>query len=269
MKKQYYLFLLLFSIFTSAQNNLAPTYIYGRLYSDSLKVDNAIILNKTRKIETRGSQDGSFKILALPKDTLYFSHPNIVNMQYLVEEVDSKIDLKIQVYPKSTLLEEVTVYKYNLSGVLKTDSKNLSTYFRDLNKEMENMIKGYDLNPESYNSRTLLPILNNTMSGTINTSEYNPDFVKLGKSLANSLIKKKTNNSETKLQERIYIAIGKSNLIENLKMSDSEVDFYLDYIIKKDQLTIQKFETYHSIDFLKYLMDQKDAYHEYLIKKIN
>lgn len=269
MKNYYYLLLLFFSLFATAQINKTPEYIYGRLYSDSLKVDNAVVVNKTRKTETRSSQDGSFKILALPKDTLYFSHPNIVSMQYVVEEIDLKIDLKIQVYSKSTMLEEVMVYKYNLTGVLKVDSKNIPTYYRDFKSEMASLVTGYDINPESFNSRTLEPSVQSVMSGTIKTSEYNPDVMKLGTFIANSFRKKDLKVVETKLHDKIYVSIGKANIMEQLKMSDTEVDFYLEYIIKKDQLTPQKFSSYHSLDFLKYLIDQKDGYHEYLIKKAN
>ena len=269
MKNYYYFLLLFFSLFATAQINKTPEYIYGRLYSDSLKVDNAVVVNKTRKTETRGSQDGSFKILALPKDTLYFNHPNIVSMQYVVEDIDFKIDLKIQVYPKSTMLEEVMVYKYNLTGVLKADAKNIPTYYRDFKSEMASLVTGYDLNPESFNSRTLESSVQGVMSGNIKTSAYNPDLVKIGNYIAKALKNKDPKIPETKLHDKIYVSIGKSNIMEQLKMSDTEVDFYLEYIIKKDQLTPQKFSSYHSLDFLKYLMDQKDGYHEYLIKKAN
>lgn len=264
MKKLYFIFLLLCTAFAFSQSINNQQVLYGRLISDTLKVSNAIVLNKTTKQETRTSSDGSFNILAQPKDTLYFNHANIVTMQYVVEQVDFVIDLKIEVYPKSTMLEEIMVYKFNLSGVLKHDVVNTKVYDRNLKKEIQEMLDNYNLDEESYNSRTLVNELDKVMPSAVKVSDANVDFMKIGKAIFK---KKNKSKFSDKLHNQVYISLGKENIAQHLAMSKTELDIYIQYLISEQGLTAKKIDSLDSLQLLEYLAQNKNNYHNHLLEK--
>jgi hypothetical protein len=253
-------------VFLQTKDQLKP--IYGQLISDSINVQNVTIVNRTSKLETTSSANGSFSINAKVKDTLYFNSPNIVTMQYVVEAVDFAIDLKVNVYPKSTMLDEMIIYRHNVTGVLGYDSRSLPTYYRNIEQEVRDKVSGLDLTSEQQNSRILVNTLNETLPGSIKNRPYDVNFVAIGKAVG-KLFKKNPKTSEhQKLQDEIYIIYGKDNLADQLEMDATELDYYLDYLLANKLIDKNKVEKNDSLTLLEILVKNKTAYYTYLKEEI-
>jgi len=268
MKKIFAITFLLCASLLSAQNIEKPKPIYGQLISDSINVKSVNIVNRTLKVEAVTSSDGSFTINANPKDTLYFDSSNIITMQYVVEPIDFKAELKVNVYPKSTLLEEIVIFRHDLTGTLGYDARSLPTYYRDLDAEIKDKVTGLDLTSEEQNSRILVRSAEQAMSGNIKTDPYSMNFVAIGTAVG-KLFKKSSKVSERqKVQNQVYATYGKNNLAEQLQMSTIELDYYLDFLIAKNILNNKKVENYDSLVLLGVMIDNKTSYYSYLEQEI-
>lgn len=268
MKFIYSITFLVLSTVTFSQNKEQLKPIYGQLISDSISVKNVSIVNRTSKLEANTSTDGSFIINAKPKDTLYFNSPNIVTMQYVVEPVDFNIDLKVNVYPKSTMLEEMVIYRHELTGTLGYDARSLPSYYRNLDKEISDKVTGLDLTSEQQNSRILVNTLNQEMSGTIKNRPYDVNFVAIGKAVGKLFKKSPKTTEQQQIQNDIYVIYGKENLAEQLNMSTTELEYYLDYLIARKLLDKKKVEKNDALTLLGILVDNQKSYYSYLEQEI-
>lgn len=132
------LLLLSFSMFFLGFSQYKSIEIYGTLSDQIGKVVNAHIINKTSKQGTFSDDNGNFSIKASLNDKI-----EITSIQHHTEErIIANITLKtkeliVMLHLKDYLLEEVTIKKTNLTGLLIADSKN--TQKSDREKVMTNL----------------------------------------------------------------------------------------------------------------------------------
>jgi hypothetical protein len=268
MKKYNTIIFLLFTLLNFAQSIEKVKPVHGQLISDVISVNNVSVVNRTSKTETVTSTDGSFTINSKPKDTLYFNSPDIITMQYVVDEVDFNIELKVNVYPKSSMLDEIVIYRHNLTGNIGMDSRSLPTYYRDLDSEIKQKVTGLDLTSEEQNSRKLVTTLEQNMPGVIKSRPYDMDFVAIGKAVG-KLFKKEPKLSENqKIKENVYLMFEKNNLAEQLSMTTTDLNYYLDYLIASEQLNNKKVKNYDALTLLEVLVNNQKNYYTYLLEEI-
>ncbi|UYW00674.1 hypothetical protein K5I29_09020 [Flavobacterium agricola] len=268
MKTKISILLLCLSAFAFAQNIVQQKPIYGQLLSDSLNVKNVTVLNRTSKLETKTSADGTFTIKANPKDTLYFDSPNIITMQYVVDPVDFNVELQVNVYPKSTLLDEIVIYRHNLTGQLGLDGRSLPTFYRDLEGEIREKVTGLDLDSEQQNSRVLVDRLHEGMPGTIKSDPYAVNFVAISNAVGKLFKKSQKPSERQKIQEQVYVVYGKNNLADQLNMSTTEVNYYLDYLIANNKLDKHSTQKLDALSLLEVLVSNRSGYYAYLQEEI-
>ncbi len=132
-------FLLSFSL------NAQRIEISGIITDKLGNVADAHIINKTTQQGTFSSLNGEFKIKVQPDDIIEISSVQHHNQKFVYSKsILTNNELKIFLYLKDYLLEEVEVKKTELQGILSNDSKSIGKSNRQ--EVMENL--GFDPFPK-------------------------------------------------------------------------------------------------------------------------
>ncbi|MHC5202313.1 carboxypeptidase-like regulatory domain-containing protein [Myroides sp. LJL119] len=127
-----FLFLAL-SVFTlSAQEQ---SKVQGIVVNDNsfLPIDDVNIINITQVKGTISKRDGTFAIEARVNDSIHVSYPGYFPIKLKVtNDWLNQENLKIYLTEQSTVLEEIYIRKYDLTGYLEVDTKLIA-----LNDKME------------------------------------------------------------------------------------------------------------------------------------
>ena len=120
----------LYSVLFLAGTNLLlaqeSTLLDGRIYGKDNDVAGTHVINKTTKRATTTDLNGFFTIPVRKNDTLVFSAIQFKRQEIVISSLILKNNfLKVVMEVALTLLNEVIVMPYNLSGDLKKDMKNL------------------------------------------------------------------------------------------------------------------------------------------------
>lgn len=124
-----FLFLLI-TAFGYAQNDSLVKLIKGTvIHNDTrLPMGNVHVINATKVTGTVTTPSGLFEIAAQVNDTLLFSYLGYETIKVKVTNDWIKENpTKIYLSEKSYVLDEVTVYKYNLTGYVQVDTELIPT----------------------------------------------------------------------------------------------------------------------------------------------
>ncbi|WP_397446728.1 hypothetical protein [Polaribacter sp. R77954] len=130
LKKILFLFSILFTLLSSAQNQ--KRFIKGIVLDSLGIVKNVNIVNQKTKLGTFSNDRGLFGIYASKGDTLKFSSVQHINKTIIITDriffrQNIKAILKINTYT----LDEITLKKHNLTGNLTSDIKQIPKEKRD------------------------------------------------------------------------------------------------------------------------------------------
>ena len=120
-----FLFLLV-SIFANAQNDTLVKFIKGTVIHNEtrLPMGSVHVINATKVSGTVTTPSGLFEIAAQVNDTLLFSYLGYETIKVKVTNDWIKENpTKIYLSEKSYVLDEVTVFKYNLTGHVQVDTE--------------------------------------------------------------------------------------------------------------------------------------------------
>ncbi|WP_299002399.1 carboxypeptidase-like regulatory domain-containing protein [uncultured Tenacibaculum sp.] len=125
------------------------TFLYASIYDEIGTVSNTHIINLNTKQGTFTNDNGEFRILAKPNDSLQIS---FVGYETKIFKVDSKHfgiqQNKIELKKVAIELDEVEIKEHNLLGYISSDTKHIKT---------EKEINAESLNLPYAGSRTLTP----------------------------------------------------------------------------------------------------------------
>lgn len=117
-----------FTALTSSAQSLFPEKIEGRVYSADGDVAATHVLNTTTKKATITDIEGFFSIQVNVNDTLVFSAVQYKKKELIVTaEVLAQKTLNIALEESMTVLDEVVVTPYNLSGDITKDLQVIKT----------------------------------------------------------------------------------------------------------------------------------------------
>ena len=111
---------LLFATFSSLAQ------VKGTIHNDKslLPLDDVNIINLTDVKGTISKRDGSFTIEAKLNDSIHFSSPGYYPMKLRVtNDWLTNDNLKIYLVEQTTVLDEIYIKKFNLTGILEVDTK--------------------------------------------------------------------------------------------------------------------------------------------------
>ncbi|MEN8187282.1 MAG: hypothetical protein ABFR05_09160 [Bacteroidota bacterium] len=118
------LVVLFFTLHLSAQES--KTFIQGRVFSDTIPVENIHIINKSTNKGTISNKNGDFKIFVSINDTITFSGVQFYKETIIISKqiIDAKF-IRIFLIDKINELHEVNLSPYELTGNLITDSNKV------------------------------------------------------------------------------------------------------------------------------------------------
>ena len=126
MKKILFVLTVLLTITTYAQEK--ERYLYAEIHDQVGPVANVNIINTRNKLGTFTTEEGAFRILAKPNDTLRISSVGYNTLFYAVKAETFGIKTTIITIIKTTIdLDEVTLKKNNLLGRLTSDTKHIKS----------------------------------------------------------------------------------------------------------------------------------------------
>jgi len=108
MKNCYSLCVALFCLTSIFSQEKLSFDVFGTILSDSVAIENVHVLNKTQLTGVVSTSFGRFKLPVSIGDTLFFSHINFENKEYVI--VNTK-QIKINLIQKTHTLNEVTLVK--------------------------------------------------------------------------------------------------------------------------------------------------------------
>ena len=146
-----FLFLLV-SNFANSQNDTLVKLIKGTVIHNEtrLPMGNVHVINATRVLGTVSTPSGLFEIAAQVNDTLLFSFLGFETVKVKVTNDWIKENpTKIYLSEKSYVLDEVTVYKYNLTGYVQVDTELIPVASDNYRYNITGLQAGYEVGDKS------------------------------------------------------------------------------------------------------------------------
>jgi len=120
MRKGIFIAVFLSSLLANSQ--VLRKNIKGRVFNDSISVENVHVINKNIKLGVATNQSGKFIIPVMLNDTLIFSSVQFRQKVMVVTKGDLKNDLQtIELYPHTIQLDEVVLFSHKMIGNLAID----------------------------------------------------------------------------------------------------------------------------------------------------
>ena len=149
-----FLFLLV-SIFANAQNDTLVKFIKGTVIHNEtrLPMGSVHVINATKVSGTVTTPSGLFEIAAQVNDTLLFSYLGYETIKVKVTNDWIKENpTKIYLSEKSYVLDEVTVFKYNLTGHVQVDTELIPVASDNYRYSIPGLQVGYEVGDKSPNA---------------------------------------------------------------------------------------------------------------------
>ena len=143
---------LLASMFANAQNDSLVKFIKGTVIHNEtrLPMGNVHVINATKISGTITNPSGLFEIAAKVNDTLLFSYLGYETVKVKVTNDWIKDNpTKIYLSEKSYILDEVSVYKYNLTGYVQVDTKLIPVASDSYRYNISGLKAGYEVGDKS------------------------------------------------------------------------------------------------------------------------
>ena len=140
------------SLFANAQNDSIVKIIKGTVIHNEtrLPMGNVHVINATKVSGTITTPSGLFEITAQVNDTLLFSFLGFETVKVKVTNDWIKENpTKIYLSEKSYVLDEVTLFKYNLTGYLQVDSELIPVVSDSYRYNISGLKAGYEVGEKS------------------------------------------------------------------------------------------------------------------------
>ena len=247
-KKLLYIFVILFSITSFAQNESNDFLLRGKVLYQNSNVPNENVINITSETITTTNDDGEFEIYVNIGDQLVLSS---VTYELATVTITQKIidngRLVVEVNEKVTELDEIVVGPQNPQKFVDARAEEFSQveYEKDAATEFKNPVLAREQG------------LQNGLN-----------FVNLAKLLFRSKKDEAEENDlpKPKLSEVLLQVYNLEFFVIDLKLPKEEVQNFLSYLDTKDyERTLLKKE--NEFQFIDFLVNQSKAYKEYLQDK--
>ncbi|WP_299245899.1 hypothetical protein [uncultured Aquimarina sp.] len=251
MHKALYFVIFLLSFFGFSQNE---SIIRGKIVTDTLQSESINIINVTKGIGTISDGVGFFQIKATKGDTIIFSSVQHQRKAHIVTKRDlKKADLSIRLEIKVNELDEVMVSKYDLTGESKEDVKKIETYEDILPLHSA---KYLDLTPFVH-EKGAATVRNTTVDHRKNATAFN--FIATGRMIASLFKKTDDKKSKEVPVPEISNFYNSSFLINELKIPETKLYDFLDYINQKSE-TNEILTSGNKLRILEYLINQSEVF---------
>ncbi|MHB0756307.1 peptidase associated/transthyretin-like domain-containing protein [Polaribacter sp. M15] len=260
LKKILFLFSILFTLISSAQNQ--KRFIKGIVLDSLGIVKNVNIINQNTKLGTFSNDQGVFGIYASKDDTLKFSSVQHINKIIVVtDRIFFKQNIKAILKLNTYTLDEITLKKHNLTGILTSDIKQIPKEKRDSILKDNLDFSNIDINQKDSridkNNRAEAPVV------TVDPTQKNQGinllgFLSLKKKKFTPIVKNEFD--KTKVPHKIRAQLGEDYFLNKLKIPKQNYHQFLEFcnlskvinLFKKEDLLelIQLFEN-QSIPYLE------------------
>ena len=149
-KKILFLFFIFFAIKSTSQNQ--RRFIQGIVLDSLGIIKNVNIINENTKSGTFSNDEGMFGFYASKGDTISFSSIQHIKKTMIIKEsIFLKQTLKVILKQNTYTLDEITLKKHNLKGILTSDIKEIPKRKRD--SILKNNMDFSDINFKEKDSR--------------------------------------------------------------------------------------------------------------------
>lgn len=245
------LLILLFCSFLGFSQNTDRELLRGKIFIDSLDVDNITVLNTATKNKAVTDKAGAFQIYARAKDTLVFTSLSFSPLLIVLEKRDFDLEeLKLKLQVEVNQLNEVIVKR--LSGDLERDTQKL----KDRNVKVavtQKMLFDADFKPDYLSKSAEAPLITHLSPLT------GVDFIKVG-ALIGKLFKstRKEGKKETQfITDKIFADAVREKLSDSfftnvLKLKKEQIGPFLTYCDAGDanRVLLAPQKEFELIDFL-------------------
>lgn len=232
-------------------------YIEGKVNvpaNDDAK--NISIYNKTLQQGTITNRFGKFKIFAAVNDTLSISSIQYDDFEVIVDkEVYNNKTMTIFLKESVSVLDEVVVRPYDLSGDLATDIQSIEVIMAEpIITSSKNIVYGYTGGPyDAPNSQS-----------TIRQSLMDQSYLRYGLDFADLfqryVLEKDKNKSNKKLNDKTLRDIYSNQFYTTyLKIPESRVNQFVTFA-QNNGLTDQMLKDGNEMDLIQFLIDQSRAF---------
>lgn len=266
IKKLLFLFFIFFAIISTAQNQ--RRFIKGIVLDSLGIVKNVNIINEKSKSGTFSNDEGMFGIYASKGDTISFSSvQHIKKTMIITESIFLKQTLKVILKQNTYTLNEITLKKHNLLGILTSDIKEIPKRKRD------SILKNnMDFSNINFNEKDSRIDANVKSMADVTIADPNQKFEGVNLLGFLSLKKKKkykpiekNNFDKNKVPNQLLSELGENYFFKELKIPKEKYNHFLEYcnlpkiisLYKKGEFLelIQTFEN-QSIPYLKIIKNK-------------
>lgn len=258
IKKLLVVFFIFFTLVSSAQNQ--RRLIKGIILDSLGIVKNVNIINKKTESGTFSNDDGMFAIYGSKGDTLSFSSVQHINKNIIVtEEVFFRQNVKVILKLNTYTLDEITVKKHNLQGVLTSDIKQLPKEKRDSILKDNLDFSNINLNQKDYridkNDRTKPPQV--IVDPTQKTQGVNLlGFLSLKKKKYKPIIK--DDFDKTKVPKKLLSELGEDYFFKELNIPKQKYHHFLEFC-NLDKI-IELYKDGENLELIQILQDKSTLY---------
>lgn len=258
LKKILFLFSILFTLISSAQNQ--KKYIKGIVLDSLGIVKNVNIINQKTKLGTFSNDQGLFGIYASKGDTLMFSSVQHINKTIIItDQIFFKQNIKAILELNTYTLDEITLKKHNLTGILTSDVKEIPKEKRDSilkdnldfsNIDFDQQDSRIDANDKAESPKVIIdPIQKNQGISLLG-------FLSLKKKEYKPMVK--NDFDKNKVPEKILIQFGEDYFFNKLKIPKQNYHHFLEFC----NLTkvINLFKNQESLELIQLFGNQSIPY---------
>ncbi|WP_299312459.1 hypothetical protein [uncultured Aquimarina sp.] len=251
MQKALYFVISLLGFFGFSQD---AEILRGKIVTDTLQSKPINIINVTKGIGTINDSFGFFQIEAKKGDTIIFSSVQHQRKAHIVTKQDIKqANLSIRLEIKVNELEEVKISQYNLSGESKEDVKKIETYEDIL--PLRNA-KVLDETPFIH-EKGAKTVKNKVLTDEMDATPIN--IIAVSRMIASIFKKKDTGKSKEVRIPDISDFYSGDFLINELKIPETEVYNFLDYINQQPK-TNEILKSGNKLSILEYLIEESKTF---------
>lgn len=253
MKKiAFFLFLIITNTIV-AQNT--QKIISGRIYLDSIPVQDVHIINKKLEIGTVSNTNGKFEILASKNDILIISHLNIEFKEHTITHENIKTKkIKIFLDSKNYLLDEVVLEKKK--GIFDVDKDILQHNAPIVNAKTLKLPYANSKKPDKDKTVEIESGLSVSVIGLINTLNGNIKRKKLLRKL----------KIEDKNIKKIRKHFTDGFFVQQLNIKKESINPFIEYCISKGIMNLYNKDKF--LELTSVLIDNSKN-SPYLIEKAN
>jgi len=267
MKNGIFIAVLFSSLFVNSQ--VLRKNIKGKVFNDSISVENIHVINKNIKLGVATNKSGKFIIPVMLNDTLIFSSVQFRQKIVVVTKNDLKNDLQtIVLFPHTIQLGEVVLFSHKMIGNLAIDGSKFkgksyknSNYLNFKGIDFDALLdddayKTSEINRKILSSKTNSDIVSGgDILGLIKYLRGNTDknFKKVSKEQQQAILNQiltTTNTIRRDLKDDFFI--------NTLKLPSDKINDFLYFAIDKDKADL--YNSNKKIEIITYLIKIRPYY---------